>query len=74
MNKTKPKIFLSYAHEDIGMAKKIYDDLSRYGVDIWFDIVSLLPGQRWKIPILPIKDNIPGKYPTLLPQISVKSG
>jgi len=44
----KPKIFLSYAHEDIGMAKRIYQDLKRYGLDIWFDNESLLPGQDWE--------------------------
>ena len=26
MDNKEPKIFLSYAHEDIGMAKKIYND------------------------------------------------
>jgi len=48
MNEEKPKLFLSYAHEDIGMAKKIYNDLKRYGLDIWFDSESVLPGQKWK--------------------------
>ena len=48
MNNQKPKIFLSYAHEDIGMAKRIYQDLKRYGLDVWFDNESLLPGQDWE--------------------------
>jgi hypothetical protein len=48
MNEQKPKIFLSYAHEDMGMAKRIYKDLKHYGLDIWFDSVLLLPGQNWK--------------------------
>jgi hypothetical protein len=47
MTDQKPKIFLSYTHEDIGMAKRIYPDLKRYGLDIWFDNESLLPGQDW---------------------------
>ncbi|MBD3337844.1 MAG: DUF1566 domain-containing protein [Candidatus Lokiarchaeota archaeon] len=47
----KPKIFLSYAHEDIGMAKKIYNDLQRFGLDVWIDCESLLPGQQWKVTI-----------------------
>ncbi|MBD3343052.1 MAG: TIR domain-containing protein [Candidatus Lokiarchaeota archaeon] len=47
----KPKIFLSYAHEDTGMAKRIYQDLKRYGLDVWIDCESLLPGQNWKITI-----------------------
>ncbi len=44
----KSKIFLSYAHEDIEMAKKIYADLKRYDLNIWFDNESLLGGQNWK--------------------------
>ena len=48
MTEQKPKIFLSYAHEDIGMAKRIYQDLKRYGLDVWFDNESLLPGQDWE--------------------------
>ena len=48
MTNQKPKIFLSYAHEDIGMAKRIYQDLKRYGLDVWFDNESLLPGQDWE--------------------------
>jgi hypothetical protein len=51
MTDQKPKIFLSYAHEDIGMAKRIYQDLKRYGLDIWFDNESLLPGQDWNFEI-----------------------
>jgi hypothetical protein len=42
------KVFLSYAHEDIGMAKRVYNDLKRYKLDVWFDNESLLPGQVWR--------------------------
>jgi len=48
MDKEKPKIFLSYAREDMGMAKQLYNDLKRYGLDVWLDTESLLPGDRWK--------------------------
>jgi len=48
MEKQKPKIFLSYAREDMGMAKKLYHDLKRYGLDVWLDMKSLLPGDKWK--------------------------
>jgi hypothetical protein len=50
-NKAKPKIFLSYTHEDIGIAKKLYCDLKRFGLDVWIDCECLLPGQNWKITI-----------------------
>lgn len=48
MSEQKVKIFLSYAHVDLGYARKIYDDLKRYGLEIWFDKESLLPGQDWE--------------------------
>lgn len=48
MNKEILKIFLSYAHIDLGFAKRIYRDLKRYGLKIWFDKESLLPGQDWE--------------------------
>ncbi len=42
MTDQKPKLFLSYAHEDIGMAKMIYLDLQRYGLDVRFDNESFI--------------------------------
>ena len=48
MTDQKARVFLSYAHIDLGYAKKIYDDLKRYGLEIWFDKESLLPGQDWE--------------------------
>jgi len=30
------------------MAKQLYNDLKRYGLDVWLDTESLLPGDRWK--------------------------
>lgn len=51
ISKNNPKIFLSYAHEDINMAKRIYNDLKRYGLKIWFDQISILPGQNWEFEI-----------------------
>lgn len=43
------RIFLSYAHEDLDKALKIYHALNSYpGVDVWLDKESLLPGQRWE--------------------------
>ena len=34
MDNQKPKIFLSYAREDRGLAKQLYNDLKRYGLDV----------------------------------------
>ncbi len=42
------EVFLSYATEDYKYAKKIYDSLQGGGVNVWFDRVSLLPGQQWR--------------------------
>ena len=43
-----PSVFLSYAHADAEQAQRLYDDLTRAGVDVWLDRESLLPGQQWK--------------------------
>ena len=51
MTKHNLKIFISYAHEDIGVAKRICQDLKRYGLDIWIDYDNVLPGQKWKVAI-----------------------
>lgn len=46
------KVFLSYAHEDIHQAKRLYQILdSLPTVKVWFDKESLLPGQKWQIEI-----------------------
>lgn len=44
-------IFLSYSKADFKIAKRISNDLKSAGLEIWFDEVSLLPGQKWKIEI-----------------------
>lgn len=46
--KNKPKLFLSYAHEDIKYARCIFRELTTAGIDVWFDEESLLPGQKWR--------------------------
>ncbi len=43
------RVFISYAHEDIDSALKIYEQLKAIeGVDPWFDKESLLPGIKWR--------------------------
>lgn len=48
---SSPKVFLSYAREDINSAQGLFDDLRDAGADVWFDKESLLPGQKWKAAI-----------------------
>lgn len=47
----KPKIFISYAREDSDVAQRLYDDLRREGIELWYDKENLLPGKDWKIEI-----------------------
>lgn len=46
-----PKVFLSYAHEDVDAASRLYEELKLAGVDAWFDKKDLLPGKIWKAAI-----------------------
>ncbi|MHC4478849.1 MAG: toll/interleukin-1 receptor domain-containing protein [Planctomycetota bacterium] len=41
-------VFLSYAHEDHQAAFRLYGDLRKAGLNVWFDRESLLPGQNWE--------------------------
>jgi TIR domain len=45
------RVFISYAREDLDRAKTLYDDLTRVGINVWLDKISLLPGQKWKTAI-----------------------
>jgi hypothetical protein len=38
-------VFISYAGEDLKIAKRLYDDLKKEGADTWMDEYDLLPGQ-----------------------------
>ncbi len=52
LHRQKPtRIFISYAKEDIEIAKKIYIDLKTAGIDAWIDFEALRPGQKWKVAI-----------------------
>lgn len=41
------KVFLSYAHENLEMVRKIYTGLKERRLDVWFDKEDLGPG-TWK--------------------------
>jgi hypothetical protein len=47
-NKKSAKVFISYAREDREIARRLYDDLQRAGLELWMDEEDLLPGQNWK--------------------------
>ena len=42
------RIFISYARPDSEKAVLLFNELSNFGFDVWFDQVSLLPGQLWE--------------------------
>jgi hypothetical protein len=43
MKKTK-RAFISYSHEDQGIAEQIANELRKNGIDAWIDIFEILPG------------------------------
>lgn len=46
-----PKVFISYAREDLGVAKQIYTFLKQNNLTPWLDKINLLPGQEWELEI-----------------------
>jgi len=46
-----PKVFLNHAKEDSAITRQLYDELNKRGVDVWFDEISLKPGQNWRLEI-----------------------
>lgn len=47
----KEKVFISYAHEDLNAALKLYNDIQTNGITAWIDVEDLLPGQNKKVAI-----------------------
>jgi TIR domain-containing protein len=45
----RPKIFLSYAHEDHDRVKKVYDRLRKNNCDLFFDKKSIVGGEQWSL-------------------------
>ncbi len=43
----RPRLFLAYAEEDLPLARRLYGDFVRRGLDPWLDKEKLLPGQNW---------------------------
>jgi hypothetical protein len=40
-------VFVSYSHRDQTFAKQLAADLHKSNVPTWFDVESILGGQRW---------------------------
>jgi hypothetical protein len=47
----KPKVFLSYAREDVKGVEELYDELLEAGIQPWMDTKDLLPGEDWVLGI-----------------------
>jgi hypothetical protein len=47
-NNQNKRVFISYAREDLEVAKRLYNYLKAVGLEPWLDRESLLPGQKWK--------------------------
>ena len=45
------KVFISYASEDIEIAKKLFNYLNSEQFEVWLDVEKLLPGQNWDFEI-----------------------
>ena len=43
----QPRVFVAYAAEDLQLARRLCDGLSRAGCSPWLDKDKLLPGQNW---------------------------
>jgi hypothetical protein len=46
-----PRVFISYAREDVEAARRLYEDLKEAGLNPWMDEVNLRAGQQWKVGI-----------------------
>lgn len=51
MSQANNKIFISYAKDDLPIARQIYEDLRIAGLDPWLDEKNLLPGQDFEYEI-----------------------
>ena len=47
MSESPPAVFLSYASQDAGAAKRICDALRQAGIEVWFDQSELRGGDAW---------------------------
>jgi hypothetical protein len=45
--KRAPRVFISYAREDLGEIEHLYNSLKAAGFEPWLDVKDILPGQQW---------------------------
>lgn len=50
-SKDEKAVFISYVNRDFDKAKKLYDDLTRNGINVWLNKMNLKPGDDWKYKI-----------------------
>ena len=41
------KVFISYAHTDKTLAKKVAEGLKKAGFDVWDELDAFFPGENW---------------------------
>ena len=46
-DRSRPKVFLSYAREDEEQVRRLYRQLTEAGFDPWLDKEDILPGEQW---------------------------
>ena len=51
MNEDTKAVFLSYASQDAGIARRIADALRAAGLEVWFDQNELRGGDAWDVSI-----------------------
>jgi serine/threonine protein kinase len=44
----KVSVFISYSHKDEDFARQIVDSLQKNQIEVWFDKISLVPGEPWE--------------------------
>lgn len=47
VDRSLPKVFIAYVHEDGDAAEQIFNELAAAGFDPWLDRRKLMPGQNW---------------------------
>jgi len=47
VGQAKPRVFIAYVEEDLGLAKKLFQAFERQGFRPWLDKKRLMPGQNW---------------------------